>query len=543
MAEDAGVPEAQTAQEIGVAKGFDLNAPLAFFIDLSPMEAKLIEAGAALEAQAAQEGGATDQTKAQGEQPSGAAEAEGSVAPEAAPRKPANQAAKAPQDGRAAMFERAEKVNELLAEMGLPAMVGVLTCTDVALAEDTLQSVLASEGSPLAGVTPEDVEMDGLVIRNYDNGKFAYFTTQNYIIGGNSIDLVKGTAARVTDPAVLRYGTIECPASVPNEMVELVRLDLLMPFIDKLMPVLAAMDPASAGMLKAQLSMMQGVSSAYTGTDPAVATLVMDDEKIDFLTRVDMASHPGLEDLVGAAQPLRLAPLLPETSQLFFSIRFNPQTKQNLQGSNQLMSALPPEVVPPNVAGMLPQFVQMIGDELTLGIAGMEGLVPNAVIMISLKDEADPMKAENTKALLQMLIPITLEETYNEVDINTVQMPLPVSLYVAYPQDVVVITTDIQAMKGLLDLLTNEQSSGLFQALDPPIDETTQRYNMLYLKTDLIAEIVPQIASMTGSMPPEASMIIDVLTKLIREVRVSQDLDGTWQRGAVSIYLKPEMGM
>ncbi|HOZ47774.1 MAG TPA: hypothetical protein PLO37_21990 [Candidatus Hydrogenedentes bacterium] len=515
MAEDAGVAEAQSLGEIGKAKGFDLDAPMAFFVDLSPMEAKLAEAAAILAPE--EPAPAPAPGAAQG----GSAEAEAGAAP-----------VPAPADAEQEAVDQADQVNAILADMGLPAMAGVVTCTDVALAEKTLQEILGSEGSPLAGVEPTDVDAGGVIIKSY-NDSFCYFVAETWLVAGNSMELVKGAAAHLSAPASFRYGTKVCPASAPDEIVELIRMDKLMPFVEDLMPVMMAMDPSSAPMIQAQMALMGGMTDAYSGTDPAVATLVMDDDKIEFLTRIDMAAHPKLMEVTGDAAPLRLATLLPETTELFLSIRFNEQMKASIQNQSQTMSSLPSDAVPQQVSVMLPQVMQMIGDELAFGLTGIEGLVPKGVVALSMGDP------ENTKPLLQMLVPMAPGETYNGIDIMSVAVPLPVALSIAFPQDLVLVSNDLEAMKGMLDLIQSGGSSTLFQALDPPIDATVPRYSALVLKTDMIAQVAPQVGMLAGGLPPEATMAVDALTKLVREVRASQELVEGWQRSCFTVYLNP----
>jgi len=285
-----------------------------------------------------------------------------------------------------------------------------------------------------------------------------------------------------------------------------------------------------APMMKAQAAMMKQVTAAYSGADPAVLTLAMDEDKVEFLTRIDMEAHPQLKALTGDASPLRLATLLPETTQLFLSMRFNEETKTNI---NNNLNALPSDVVPQQVSSMLPQFIQMIGDELTIAMIGIEEQVPKAILMLGMGDP------ENTKAMLQMFVPMSLTETYKEVEINSVAMPLPVQLSIAFAKDIVLLATDMEAMKGILDLLEAGKSSTLFASLDPPLDAAVPRYSALVLKTEMIAQVVSEVAALRGDLPPEVSMVINIVTDLVREVRMTQELVGGWQCGALTIHLNP----
>jgi hypothetical protein len=277
------------------------------------------------------------------------------------------------------------------------------------------------------------------------------------------------------------------------------------------------------------MMMMTSSMDAYSGADPAVATLSMDDQKIDFVTRIDTSTHPNVLKSSGAAMPLRLATLLPDSTELFMTMRFNPELKTAIQ--TQWMTALPPDVVPPNVAPMMQQAMTMIGDELTIALTGMEGLIPKAVIMMGM---ADPV---NTKALLQMLIPMQPGEQHNGVDIMSMAVPLPVSLSIAFPGDIMMVSTDVTAMKGIIDLIQAGQKSTLFGAMQPAMDDALPRYSALVLKTGMIGQVVQQVAPLAGGLPPEASMVLDAFTSIVRELRMTQEMNGTWMDSKFSIYL------
>ena len=538
MAEDAGVTEAETFGDIATAKGFDLSGPAAFFLDLDPMRPIIDKAAAEVDAfnsavkdlekkaKVAKQAARTARTKAQID---GAGRKEKKAAEEA--QAEAEAAAQAVEDKKVQQPEVAARANEMMAELGLPAIVGVVGCTDVALAEATVKEILASEGSPLAGTEAEDIEAEGVTIHCYDPNQFAYFFADNRLIGGTSLDLVKATAARLKNPAPVRYGTVDCPASAADEVVELIRMDRLMPFAAKLMPVVSMMDPSTSQLLDGQMSMVDKLVDAFTCADPAVATLTLNEDQIEFVTRIDMAAHEGLKAVTGAASPLRLAPLLPESTEAFLSIRFNDESKASIQ--QQGLGFLPTDMVPAQVSTMLPQFVQMIGDELTIGVMGVEDMLPKAAVLLALSDP------ESTRALLQILVPMEITETYNETDIMSVAAPLPVSLCLAYVGDVLMLATDVDTLKGMVDLKKSGEISPLFESLDPPLDPNVPRYGALVFKTEMVAELLPQAAALLGGLPPEASMVIDMLTKVVREIRASQGVVGNWQESNIAIYLNP----
>lgn len=481
MGEEIGVTGAQSLDDVARAKGIDFNAPAALFVDVGTLGAKVKEAAEA--------------------------------------------------GGDALMSGDLEQI---FTELGLPSVAAVIPLADPALAETNLKEFLASPGSPFQSAQPEAIEAEGVTIQCYNPEQFCYFVAGNLLVGGTSLDFVKATAARLGDPAPIRYGTADCPQIAPGEIVELVNMDKIMAFVVDIMPALALLDPSQAAMVNAQAEMLKIAAEAYGGDDPAVVTASLTDENLQFLVRIDMAAHPNLMAVTGPAQPLRLAPLLPDATPLFLSIRFNDEWKKNVQ--ENALGSLPPGTIPPQVAAFLPQIMMMLGDELTVGVTGLEGGMPSVVAMLGL---ANP---ENTKATLQAFVPQLAGggENYNNVDIASVQLPLPVPLKLAFVEDVLLASTDEAALKGIIDLLQEKKTSALFESLDPPLDPATPRYSALVLKTSLVAQAVQMFAPMAGGVPPEAQAGLDAFQGLVRDVRFMQEMDGDWLRGGAVINFNPE---
>jgi len=514
--------EPKTFGDIASAKGFDLGAPMAFFADLGPTGKQLAEAAAELKAPA----------------PAAVPKAEGASTPTGA-----ETATTTPQEGQATQpptavtqpvpaYAEREKIEALFESLDLPAVVGVVRCKDAATAENTLKEFLASGESPFLGVQPKDVKADDVTIHCYDPKRFCYFISGNWLVGGTSLEYVKSVVPRLNTPAEFRYGTVECPPAVADECVQLVYMDKLMPCVAGLFEALAAVDPAMSAMAQTQMQVLD----AYQGADPMVTTFSIQEEKIEVLSRLDMKAHPGMKVLTGDATPLRLATLLPEATPFFLSMRFNAETKANIQKS--VMGGMPPEVMPPAISNTLPTVLQMVGDELTVGLVGVEGILPKVVLMAGLSNP------ENTKQFLDALLQSSSSssETYNGVELKavTVPAPLPIPLTVAFPQDIVLAGTDVEAMKQIIDLLASQKGSSLFASFNPPIDPAIPRFSALAIKVDAVGAIVKQLLPLMGAAaPPDVPAVIDAVTGLVRDVRASQEFVDGWQRGVFTVYLNP----
>lgn len=495
MAEDADVPDAKSIADIMRAKGLNPEAPIAVFADFTESAAS---AKAAMEE-------LKEATAPGGEQ------------------KPDAEA----------LAGQAKDMREVVSEMSVPAMAGVIGCIDAELVENTLKEILSSEDSPVDASKLEDIEAQGVTIHCYDPEKFAYFVSGDKLVLGNSVPLLKQTAARLEAPAVIRYGSVECPASVADEAVILVRADKFMPLLTDLMPVWLAMNPATAGYANMQMEAMEEMVAAFTGEDPLVMTLAVTDDKIELLTRIDYDKHPALAEYTGEAKPLRLAPLLPAGTLTMLSVQFNETTRERMKKT--WMSAVPPEVQ--ETAGFqqaketIEKILAILGDEVTIAIAPAVGL-PQVFVMAGLADAAV------AKDYIEQVAPITPGETYEDVEIGTLALPIPMALSLAFSGDTAILATDVEALKGIIDNLKAGTASDLFKSLDPPLDPAIPRHSAFFVSSRLITDVVVPLSALAGGIPAEAQTYVNTVTGVLKELRALKEQKGNWAEGSLTLYLK-----
>lgn len=482
IAMQTGQTDAESIEEIASAKGIDPDAAIAIFGDLTPMADSAIAF----------------------------AEEHADDAPEA----------------------REEAMEDF--EPDVPSWAVALGITDKAVAEASIQNDLI-EGIPdlqTANHTTENV--GDISVEVYDD--YAYFLTDDQAVLG-TLALVKSAAARVGNPQSFRYGTSACPAYADDEIVSLIYPNRTYPLITRVLESLEG-DAELDAMVQMQLAMVQEVFKGESD-DPIVTTLTANDDDVSLVSRIDTEQHAGVLAYAGEAQPLRLARLLPDHTLAMLSYRINDELKQYF---NDIVfpaaeEAMGDDGTKQGVA-IAKQGIGMLGDELTIGITGVQDDFPEAYIMLAL---ADP---ESTKGLLQMFIPAMPGETYTpeggqDVEISSIAAPIPIPLSIAYPGDMVLVSNNTDGMKKIIDHMAAESTSELFAALEPPLDPEVPRYNGIVFNSKLIEDLMP-VVMLAGGDVRDAQPVIEQITPVVREVRAFSEMHGVWSVTNVSVYLKDE---
>jgi len=266
--------------------------------------------------------------------------------------------------------------------------------------------------------------------------------------------------------------------------------------------------------------------------DPLILSLGVSDEKVQLDLRMDTAKHPGVLAISGEASPLRLAQVLPEETLAFVSLRFNEQSKK------QLVETYVPAIADatgqsgdPQRLLIVNQVLDMIGDEVTLGVAGSRDDFPSLFLMIGLRDP------EPTKGLLSMFIPTMPGETHNEVEIKSVAAPVPVPISIAFPGDMLLLSNSVDGMKGVIDLVTAKETSKLFANIK--LDPATPRYNGIVLDSRLFSDVVLPLSSLMGGLPAGADSVVGGLTPVVQELRFLNEIQGSWSVTQLAVALHP----
>ena len=405
-------------------------------------------------------------------------------------------------------------------------VVLTLPLLDAAKLEEMLKTGL----SLLPGTGEPKTEDVGTIKLNIYEGMVtvAYFIADKRLVLGTDLDMLKSCAARMAQPAAFRYGTAACPAGDSNELVTMLYGHDFIPVIKGFLETAANMPPAAVAMAQGQLAVLEKMFEGETADDPMLLTFSILNDRVEVRSRMDSATHPGMLDYTGLAEPLRLAPTLPDDTMAFLSYRLNEQAKRILKESagNAMPKDMKEGQKGQQIETYINQGLSLLGDEITIGVGGLNDLqFPSVYIMV----------ATGKPSTVQMLLGLAqpkLMETYSETPINQIQaVPFPIPLYETFAGDALVISNNIAGMKGLIDRAKAKQNSNLFATQQPPLDPATPYYTAFLLRSALYRDTLrPVIQAMTppGTVPEHVDGALVELNNIVRDLRLLAQLDGSW---------------
>jgi len=387
LATDAGVEGAATLGAVAAAKGINLDAPMALFADFTESVNSITAAMEAIKAASP-----AAETPAAAAAPAAGAGAEAEGGANAAPAAP----------------EAASDAKKTIAaldieDVEMPSLAMLLGVADQAKAEATIQELIGLSPD-LSGKAGAPVAVNAISIKVYD--KYGYFFSGDILAVG-SLDILKAVAERVSNPVEVRYGAVDCPADAPDEVAMLMYGSRFLPLLKQVLPAIS-IEPEFKPFLDAQAAMLEGMLSG-SADDPIVSTFVLAEDKLEVKSMMDTATHPGILPMTGQAAPLRYAQMLPEGTVALISLRLTPEYKKLI--TERYLTGLPAGIAQdPGTASavaMAGQVINMLGDEVTLGVAGATEELPTAFLLVGLSNP------EPTKGLIQARVPRMPREKYN----------------------------------------------------------------------------------------------------------------------------------
>jgi len=487
--------DADSYESLAEAMGIDPESPYAFFADFTVMAEAAAKAAEAAPAEAAEAS--------------------------AAPAESSADDAPAPEDGSELSEEDAAQL--YLEAAGEPHWAAVVAVTDAAQAAASLERI-AEDNEAIQAAAPGSEDVDGITITT--RGDYGYFTTGRYLAFGN-VNVLRGVAARVKAPATSRYGTEACLASQPDELVALVYGGRFLPLLKKILPVASAMNPGATTAATMELEVYEKMFDAED-EDPIVVTLSQSDALLELLVRVDTATHPGILEVSGPADPLRLARFLPEGTQALLSMRFNDAFKKQIMDgmTNAATASDNPDMAMQMQMGA--QFITQLGDELTIGIAAGQGL-PELYVLLGM---AQP---ESTQGLLQMFLPMEPVGDTAEMIVNQIDTPIGMPVYLSFQSDHAIASNSEAGLRAAVGRFNAGETAKFFAEMDPPFDIDLPRYQA----TIISSEIVSTVLGMAAMFSPDAPSVAEFepVTTAIRQIRTSKELSDGWVNGRVTFYL------
>ncbi len=433
-------------------------------------------------------------------------------------------------DAAGEMTESTEQIAGL-PDVSTGKVVAVIPVVDGEKAEAALKELT---GDMLAGVPTSEETVNDITITVYE-GIAAYFVTEAVLAIGNNVDMLKQAAAREGAPATIRYGSATCPPDDVNEAVMLVYGDRLMPFVEQAVGLLAELQPEALFFVQSQLEQMTAMYESGVN-DPVIATLSVRDDAIELQSKIDTAVYPALLESSGTPQPLRWAQLLPENTLAFLSLGFTPESKQKIK--DVYMEAIPEEMrtSPGFSQGMQigRTVVDMIGQEVTLGMTELDPIdFPTLLLFVDLENRM------SAQVLLPMVPQLPHDDPYRDVQINAINFPSPIQFYFALVEDALVLSNSDDGIRRVIDLVKDEETSGFFESLTPPINPDTPMYQALLIKPELYDSIVAPLSALSGrALPTEADTVFDTLTAMFDDVRFFNEMRDSWNLTRLSVNRK-----
>ncbi len=430
-------------------------------------------------------------------------------------------------------FEMLEMATEMGADIAPPdpaagSMVLVLPVTDGEKAEASLKA-LASD--MLAGVPTSEESVGDITITVYEDIG-AYFVTDTVLALGNDVGLLQQAAVRENMPAQLRYGSAACPPEDVHEAVMLVFGDRILPMLEKATGLLAALQPEMLLLFQDQLDQLAAMYEDGAD-DPVIATLSVREDAIEIVSKIDTEVYPTLLEGAGMAQPLRWAQLLPENTLTFLSLGLTPEGKERLK--TMALDSIPEEMrTSPSFSqaiGIGENVVDILGQEITLAMTGLDPIdFPTIMLMVDFDN------ALSAQILLPLIPQMPHDEPYRDTQIRAVAFPSPIQVYFAMITNGLVLSNSDEAIRGIIDLVRDEETSGFFASLEPPIAPETPIYHAFMIKPELYMDIVAPLAALSGqNLPSEADTVFETLSMMFEDVRFMSLLEDSWMVTRLSV--------
>lgn len=354
-----------------------------------------------------------------------------------------------------------------------------------------------------------------------ESGTFAYFFTADWLVAGTSPELVRGVADRLKAPAPVRYGTTECPADTPDEIVQLVRTDKIQaPRSGATPPVLMGQMPRGIGDAASQL--WNSWIEPYKGEDPMIITWRFDKDQLVVRSRLDYTKHPDAKK--NLAEPVTLAHLneLPKSTLGVWTLQITPQSRATLK--DMVARSLGSQSGPLTQVGeSLGKAIDATGNEATLAITGPGSDSSKIALLIEFQD------GDAARGLLKELGLTPLKaETYNNVDIYSFVFP-PVSVYYALPRSTFVLAGSLNTAKDLVDAVLSGKGGAFASGLNPPLDTQTPRQQALVGKRELfIGALLPALEGY-GMVSKEQAQYSARAFEKVRDARMTTEVLNDWQ--------------
>jgi hypothetical protein len=376
-----------------------------------------------------------------------------------------------------------------------------------------------------------EVEHSGIRITVYDPEYCAYFLHDDLFFVSNDLGWLTQVADRVQAPGPLPEVLAGAPAT-NQQLVFFLRTDQAQPLMQAL--ATAAAEPGEAGpMAQMQASVWEQSKELYAGVDPVVGILTWDESRIALDMRINLDQHPAIREVTGAGSPMRLASALPATTLAMASLKLNPEAKAAVR--KYWIDAMPPAVFgdPVMLQSMMGanQALEVIDDEITVGVTGVAEGMPTGLVMVALTDPDQMIPMVNMLLILSGGQPLKMPDAPGAIEEVTVADA--VLLYYTLLDKTLLVGNRRDDVASAVANLQTPTASGYFESLSPPMDPELPRYLTVSVKPEAL-----QRAMDAQDEATEENEMLRRSAEVVKEVRMTQEVDGPWLFLEISLHLR-----
>ncbi|HOD96346.1 MAG TPA: hypothetical protein PLY90_07945 [Candidatus Hydrogenedentes bacterium] len=402
--------------------------------------------------------------------------------------------------------------------------------------EQAEENILKFLSNLLTGIEVTEEQVAGLTLKKYEDHA-AYFVTPTMFVISNNMDVLKSAAERAADPAVFQYGTTDCPPEFTDEGVMLLFVNRLMPLLDSAEQEMKELGPLADALSGVQMDQMKAMCEDSKDTEPIVVSWHANKESAALKSKISTLAYPVVAVSQGDGKAAVWSQRLPRNTMAFLSLILNDAIKKRIV--EDYIGAIPEEVLKQSKAskGMqyLPNVMQLLGGEVTLGLTGLDPLdAPSIFLIIELAS------APTAQMFLGMAPQQDSGEPYKGIQIKQLTIPAPMPVYFALVESALILTNSDEGLKSFIDQAQSGTTSGFYDAVTPPLDANALIYHSFYLNPDFYTEVVEPMASLIGmTLPEKYTDVAEEAARIVRDIRAGTSQDGEWLTGKLEIILKP----
>ncbi len=404
-----------------------------------------------------------------------------------------------------------------------PAMLAMFGVTNPETAEAAVREVLLRNARPVqADNRRSDIESN----LRWMGDDLAYCARGSWLYITNSEALFKATVAKQAEPNDMRYGTNACPATTPDDIVLLTRLDR----VTASMPDLLAM-LSYAGRMATFLNWAQPTGETQrrfrdfyapkTGADPLITTLSINHERVEVTSRLDLAAHPGFARPPANRPRSGLSKLIAPGNLLSAYIDWGDSL---VAAADNCLPLIPIEIRDYYMGSLRRVLEQFASGEAAVGIHS--GTPPVIQLFAAV---ANPVEAAS---LLRQYLETA---SITGLDREVWRLPLgTLDLYCTLEGGVLVAVNVKDQLPALCDAVRTGGSAPFYANLNPPImpDESLFVFSLNTLPT------APIVSAMSAFGIQSDAAIAQWFTP-VREIRAGKTIERQWQTQFLTFYLNP----